>query len=218
MDKVRLVYEQTGRARWISHLDAMRTLQRVLLRAGVPIRYSEGFNPHALISILMPLSVGAESLCQIADIRVREDVNLTALPERLTAVSPEGLRFTRAYEDGEKPAALKWMEAEGLWEYDTADPAETAAALTALFSAPVQVLRRTKRGEGMFALTEHVRELTFTPEDGAVRVRCTVSCAEPVVNPDLITAAVRQNRLELAPDDARFRRLALYKIDGAAFR
>ena len=69
MDKVRLVYEQTGRARWISHLDAMRTLQRILLRAGVPIKYSEGFNPHALISVLMPLSVGTESLCQIADIR-----------------------------------------------------------------------------------------------------------------------------------------------------
>ena len=34
MDKLRLVYEQTGRARWISHLDAMRTLQRGLLRAG----------------------------------------------------------------------------------------------------------------------------------------------------------------------------------------
>ena len=74
MDKLRLVYAQTGRARWISHLDAMRTLQRGLLRAGVPLRYSEGFNPHALISIVMPLSVGTESLCQLADIRVQEEV------------------------------------------------------------------------------------------------------------------------------------------------
>ena len=135
MDKVRLVYEQTGRARWISHLDAMRTLQRVLLRAQVPIKYSEGFNPHALISILMPLSVGTESLCQIADIRLREDVDLAALPERLTAVSPEGLRFTGAYENGDKPAELKWLEVRGLWEYDEADPAKTAEALTAALEA-----------------------------------------------------------------------------------
>ena len=72
MDKLRLVYEQTRRAIWMSHLDTMRTLQRAIKRAGIPIRYSEGFNPHELISILLPLSVGTASLCQIADIRVRD--------------------------------------------------------------------------------------------------------------------------------------------------
>ena len=88
MDKIRLVYSQTGRAVWMSHLDTMRTLQRVIHRADVPIRYSEGFNPHALLSILMPLSVGTASLCQIADIRVKEDVDLPTLPERLTSPLP----------------------------------------------------------------------------------------------------------------------------------
>ena len=218
MDKLRLVYEQTGRARWISHLDAMRTLQRGLLRAGVPIRYSEGFNPHALISIVMPLSVGTESLCQLADIRVREDVDLAALPERLTAVMPEGLRFTAVYEEYDKPAVLKWLSVEGLWEYDTADPGQMAAACRELFGAPVVVTRRTKRGEGPFTITEHVRGLSFTPEAGAVRVRAAVSAAEPVVNPDLLTAAVTQNRPELAPDAAHFTRIALYKADGTVFR
>ena len=218
MDKLRLRFEQTGRARWISHLDTMRTLQRAMLRAGVPIRYSEGFNPHALLSILMPLSVGSESLCQLCDIRVREDADLAALPASLTAVRPEGLRVTEAYEDGDKPAGLKWLEAEGLWEYDTADPARTAEVCRALFAAPVQVTRRTKRGEGLFTITEHIRALEFLPEPGAVRVRCTVSCADPVVNPDLITAAVAQNLPEAAPDAAHFTRLALYKADGEPFR
>ena len=88
MDKLRLVYEQTRRAIWMSHLDTMRTLQRAIKRAGIPIRYSEGFNPHELISILLPLSVGTASLCQIADIRVREDVDIAALPAQLTAVMP----------------------------------------------------------------------------------------------------------------------------------
>ena len=106
----------------------------------------------------------------------------------------------------------------GLWEYDDADPAQKAQALTALFSAPVQVLRRTKRGEGMFAITDHVRELRFVPADGGVEVRCVVSCAEPVVNPDLLTAAVAQNKPNLAPDAAHFCRLALYKADRTTFR
>ena len=218
MDKLRLVYEQTGRARWISHLDTMRTLQRGLLRAGVPIKYSEGFNPHAQISIVMPLSVGTESLCQLSDIRVKEDVDLASLPGRLTAVMPEGLRFLDAYEDYAKPVELKWLTVEGLWEYDNADPPEMAAACRELFAAPVVVTRRTKRGEGLFTITEHIRDLTFTPEPGAVRVKATVSAAEPVVNPDLITAAVTQNRPELSPDAAHFTRLALYKADGTVFR
>ena len=106
MDKLRLVYEQTRRAIWMSHLDTMRTLQRAIKRAGIPIRYSEGFNPHELISILLPLSVGTASLCQIADIRVREDVDIAALPAQLTAVMPEGIRVTDCYENAMKPAEL----------------------------------------------------------------------------------------------------------------
>lgn len=218
MDKIRLVYEQTGRARWISHLDAMRTLQRVMNRAGVPIRYSEGFNPHALISILMPLSVGTESLCQMADIRVREDVDLSALPQLLSAVMPDGLRVTDAYEDGAKSALIKWLRVRGVWEYEDRDPTAAAQACRELFSAPVTVTRKTKRGEGPFLLTDHVRELSFTPEKDVLRVECLVSANEPVVNPDLLTAAVRRSLPGFAPDGAHFCRLALYTEDGSDFR
>ena len=180
MDKIRLVYSQTGRAVWMSHLDTMRTLQRAMNRSGVPIKYSEGFNPHALISILMPLSVGTESLCQMADIRVREEVDLAALPARLTAGMPEGIVVTDAYEDAGKPAEVKWLACEGRWEYDTADPLRMAELCRELFSAPVVVTRRTKRGEGPFTVTEHVRELTFTPEEtGRYSLRLWVQDARP---------------------------------------
>ena len=57
MDKLRLRFQKTGKAVYISHLDLMRVVQRIFLRAGTPIKYSEGFNPHALISICLPLSV-----------------------------------------------------------------------------------------------------------------------------------------------------------------
>ena len=91
-EKLRLRFEKTGRAIYISHLDLMRTMQRVFLRADCPLKYSEGFNPHALISILLPLSVGVGSVCELMDFQLREEVDLAALPERLTAVMPEGIR------------------------------------------------------------------------------------------------------------------------------
>ena len=218
MDKLRLVYEQTGRAVWMSHLDTMRTLQRAIKRAAIPIRYSEGFNPHELISILLPLSVGTASLCQIADIRVREDVDSAALPAQLTDVMPEGIRVTDCYENAMKPAELKWMRVEGVWEYDAADTEVVAAQCRALFAQPVEVLRKTKRGEGLFTVTDHVREFTFTAGDGTVTVAGIVSCADPVVNPELLTAAVRTHLPDCTPDGGRFCRMALYRADGTPYR
>ena len=218
MDKVRLLYEQTGRSVWMSHLDVMRTLQRALNRAGVPIRYSEGFNPHAQISILMPLSVGTGSLCQMADLRLKEDVDLETLPGRLTEVFPEGLRVLEAYEGGAAPAELKWLAVRGIWEYDDRDPAAAAEEIRALFAGPVDVMRRTKRGEGLFRITDHLRSLTLTPRGGGILVEATLSCNEPVVNPNLLTEALRENCPALVPDGGGFTRTAVFRADGTPFR
>ena len=76
MDKMRLRFEKTGRAIYISHLDMMRTMQRVFARAGLELKYSEGFNPHPQISIALPLSVGTGSLCEIMDFRLTSDTEL----------------------------------------------------------------------------------------------------------------------------------------------
>ena len=85
-EKLRIRFSKTGRAIWLSHLDLMRTMQRAFLRAGYPLKYSEGFNPHAQISILLPLSVGVSSVCELMDFQLRDDVDLAELPSRLTIV------------------------------------------------------------------------------------------------------------------------------------
>ena len=95
---MRLRFEKTGRAIYISHLDMMRTMQRVFARAGLEMKYSEGFNPHPQISIALPLSVGTGSLCEIMDFRLTSDTELETLPERMNAVMPEGIRVIEAYE------------------------------------------------------------------------------------------------------------------------
>ena len=118
MDKLRLRFTKTGRAIYISHLDLMHTMQRAFSRAGYALKYSEGFNPHPQISIALPLSVGAASLCEIMDFKLREDVDLSELPGRLTAVMPEGIEILEAYEPQRKFAQLKWLDVEGVFEYD----------------------------------------------------------------------------------------------------
>ena len=144
-EKLRLRFEKTGRAIYISHLDLMRTMQRVFLRADCPLKYSEGFNPHALISILLPLSVGVGSVCELMDFQLREEVDLAALPERLTAVMPEGIRALEAYPGGRKVRELKWLRVTGRYEYDNAAPADMAEKLRAFYARDAIVITRKTR-------------------------------------------------------------------------
>ena len=67
MPKHRLAFSKADTAKFISHLDLMRTFQRSFLRAGIAIKHTEGFNPHAFVSIPLPLSVGYSSQCEILE-------------------------------------------------------------------------------------------------------------------------------------------------------
>jgi radical SAM-linked protein len=220
-DKLRLRFEKTGRAVYISHLDLMRTLQRSFNRAGLPLKYSEGFNPHPQIAIALPLSVGTGSLCEIMDFKLKaeETPDLAALPERLTAVLPEGIRVTEAYEFTRKVAELKWLEIRGVFEYDERDPAEMAAKLADFYAgAPVVITKKTKRGLGETDIRPGIREIRFAAGDKLVDITTILSAQEPTINPELLAEALRQLAPELAPDFAKFTRIETYDADMQVYR
>ena len=219
MDKLRLRFRKTGRAVYISHLDLMHTMQRAFSRAGLALKYSEGFNPHPQISIALPLSVGTASLCELMDFRLREDTALETLPARLTAVMPEGIEVLEAYEPQRKTALLKWLAVEGVFAYDDRDPETMAEALTAFYAGePVVITKKTKRGMGETDIRPGIREITFQPGDKVVYITCILSAQEPTINPELLAEALRQCRPELAPDFAKFTRVKTYDADMAVFR
>ena len=57
MAEHRLLFSKTGRARYISHLDLMRTFQRVFPRTELAIKHTQGYHPHPILSIVLPLPV-----------------------------------------------------------------------------------------------------------------------------------------------------------------
>ena len=65
--------------KFISHLDLMRTIQRIIRRSGVPIEYSKGFNPHMALSLAQPLSVGVYSDGEYMDIVLTEEIKVADL-------------------------------------------------------------------------------------------------------------------------------------------
>lgn len=217
--KLRLRFSKEGRAVYISHLDLMRTLQRAFLRAGYSLKYSEGFNPHPVISILLPLGVGCASVCELMDFQLTEKADLSALPERLTAALPEGIEALEAYPGGRKVRELKWLRVAGTLEYDGRDGGKLAGPLAAFFGRKELVIqRKTKRGLGEGDIAPAIREIAFRAAPEGVRLEALISAQEPTLNPEHLTAALRQLAPELAPDFAEYRRLAVYDGEMKPFR
>lgn len=218
-EKLRLRFSKKGRAVYISHLDLMRTMQRVFLRAGCRLKYSEGFNPHPQISILLPLGVGCASECELMDFQLAAPQALDRLPAQLNAVMPEGVRALEAYPVQRKVKELKWLRVSGILEYDRADPQEMRDGLQAFFARETLVItKKTKRGVGESDIAPAIRELGFTAGEGCVRVSALISAQEPTLNPDHLVAALRQLAPELAPDFAEFTRLEVYDEKMRVFR
>lgn len=104
--KYRIKFEKGENVRFLGHLDLMRTFQRIIRRAKLPIKYSEGYNPHQIISFAQPLSVGLISECEYLEMETVENINIDELKEKINKNSPEGINIldVRIVEKNEKKA------------------------------------------------------------------------------------------------------------------
>ncbi len=104
-------FEKLGRMSWFSHLDLQSTMQRALRRAKLPVRYSQGFNPHVNLSFATALSVGLNSTCEILDVEMEAEISPEEFVEKLNAALPEGLKCHKAaLIDDKAPALMALMK------------------------------------------------------------------------------------------------------------
>ena len=95
--RVRLKFSKTGDARFLGHLELMSAVVRAVRRAGLPLRYSQGFHPMPKLSFGPPLPVGIESLEEYLDIELAGSVAPEEVLKRLNSEMPRGLHFLEAY-------------------------------------------------------------------------------------------------------------------------
>jgi len=93
---IRIHFMRGDEVKYISHLDIMRTFGRAMRRAGIPVAYTQGFNPQPIIVFGLPLAVGVTSLAEYADIELSEAVNPIDLKDTLNKELPVGLRIIDA--------------------------------------------------------------------------------------------------------------------------
>lgn len=214
---LKLRYEKTGKARWISHLDMMHMMQRAFLRAGIAIKHSEGYHPHAYVSINLPLSVGQESLCELLEFAIVDGTPPAGVPERLNAVLPEGLRAVECYESDCKVRELALLQVRVTLEYDhgAPDPA-VIAELFAREQLPVE--KRTKKGLAEVDIRPLIQKMEVRPcEDGLV-LEAVLSAQNPGLNPELLGKAIATHLPTAVPDFVRVLREETLTADGGVFR
>ena len=148
MSKLRLLFEKDGPARYISHLDLMRTFQRLFLRGGMFIKHSKGFHPHPVMSIVLPLPVGQSSCCELLDFETEQELDCAVLPALLNEGCPEGLRVLEAYEAARPVRELAYVAAEAVLDYDGGVPGGAGARLTELFARPVLIVQKKTKSPG----------------------------------------------------------------------
>ena len=217
---LRILFEKTGNAVWISHLDLMRLFQRAFKRADLPLTHTHGFNPRPSVSIALPLSVGVESRCELLDFTLdTDDVDLANLPARLNEKLIPGVRVLSAYADGRKLKDLTYMAVTVSLTYDGGVPEGAEAAIADLFAKEsIIVPKKGKNGVVDQDIKPMIRKLTLSAEEKQVILQAVICCQNPTLNPAQLSVAVEIYLPELRPDVCTCQRLEVYDMKEEIFR
>lgn len=217
----RMLFEKTGSAVYISHLDLMRLFQRAFKRAGLPLTHTHGYNPRPSVSIALPLSLGMESYCELLDFDLEgEKVSNDEILRKLNEALLPGVVGKKVYDEGLKIKHLTFLDCKVTLEYDAGVPEDAIRKLQALFRRSSLVLeKKGKNGVTQQDIIPMIRALDIqqTGEKELVLL-ARICCQNPTLNPTQLVVAVEMNLPELKPDFATFCRMEIYDENEAIFR
>ena len=145
------VFEKSERLRHIGHLDIMRAMQRALRRSGLPVNYSNGFNPHILLTFASALSVGVIGENELMDVILSQDYTPEQFLETMNRALPPDMQLKSAKVLDERAPALMASVQAASYRICIPDNAETAAKCIAAMEAflgqeTIEAERKTKSG------------------------------------------------------------------------
>ena len=216
----RLLFEKTGNAVWISHLDLMRLFQRAFKRAGLPLTHTQGYNPRPSVSIALPLSVGVDSLCEMLDFDLDgEMVPCDRICELLNRNLVEGVRVREVYENGRKIRHIAYLDCVVTLEYDQGVPQGAVEAIGELFHRPELIVsKKGKNGIVDQDIIPMIRKMAVSGDDHTVILQARVCCQNPTLNPMQLSAAIEKYLPELKADFVKCSRLEIFDETENVFR
>ena len=192
MITVRIRFEKTGEAAYISLLDLQRVFHRILKRSGLPVYYTQGFNPHIYLSFACPLSLGQESLCECCEVKTEaENPQLDTWCDVLQPYMPRGIKVLSAQQAQNKVAEIDHAS------YLVTLPVSATAALDAYNAAEnAMVVKKTKRGQKTLDLKQYLSHIDCEEAGDNIEFSVKLPCGSGEalnLNPSLLMDFLQQH-------------------------
>lgn len=187
---LRFKFKKQGSLQYISHLDLVRTMHKVIVRAKLPLWYTEGFNPKPKMIFAAPLSIGTESVCEFMDIRMKEYIDPAEAMSRINANMTGEMQITEAYYPDTKFTDLEWMSYRITIHTDGINE-ELVSDINDALSAPVVEVQK-KNSDKTTDIRPLIKSAEAVLSDDRIVIN-TVLSSDPsaFLNPEYVIKALR---------------------------
>ncbi|MCL2463205.1 MAG: TIGR03936 family radical SAM-associated protein [Defluviitaleaceae bacterium] len=205
-------YSKTGAMKYVGHLDLLRIFQRAIRRCGLPVNFSEGFNPHLRVSFALPLTLGMDGLREYTIFEMGEEVPPDEIRGRLGAVLPAGMAISgvryMAPEEKSPAALLCAADYELRFGDDSLQIKIGEAARILMESVTTEVEKKTEKGSKTVDIRPDIFEMTAS--GNTVKMKIAAGSVRSL-KPELVAQAIAPGT------EYACTRLEMYKRDGEGF-
>ena len=185
----RLGYTKGERVKYISHLDFLRCVNRSFKRAKVPVKYSQGFNPHILLNIGLPCPVGVSSICEELDIELTTSMETDEIINRMNSSLPDAIRVLWCKRKTNEPDFYDIEYARYSINFSSDKDFDTDA-----FSKENEIMieKKSKRGMKEVNIKDFIAELKISKiDEGKYFADAVISAGNKLnLKPDLLVSAL----------------------------
>ena len=202
----RLKFKKVGDLQYISHLDLQRTFNRVIKRSGIPVWYTQGFNPHMKLVFSSPLSIGSESVCEYLDLSMQGEISCAEIMERLNRELTHELCIVDAYVAERKFADIAWADYTCEIFCEGASAELAAASEKLLSTSPLNMIKTTKSGEKEIDIVSLIKKVNVSYDDarGVLVMKARLSATSTnFLNPEMLISALKRELQILSGDPSR---------------
>lgn len=199
-----LIYERDNRVKYVSHLDFVRMFGRAMRRAELPMAFSEGFNPHPLMTFALPLPVGYTSKCELLEFSLAESRSTDEIKSLLNGVLPCGVNVSEIHEGKSRMKKLD----NALYSVTPENMPEDISDF--IFRKEIIIEKKTKSGIKETDIRPDIKSIKSSGESFEMILS---SGSRANLKPEIVINAMNRYIDGYSSGDCEYCRLAIYDSD-----
>ncbi|MTI68759.1 MAG: DUF2344 domain-containing protein [Firmicutes bacterium] len=221
MKTLRVKFKKCNELKYISHLDLMRLFQRAFRRANIPVKYSEGYNPHPKFSFATALAVGVSSDGEYMDVELIKDINPDVFIDKMNQVLPEGIKILKAkYTNSKKSlmALLRWSTYVIELNFESITKEKMQSIIDDILSKEEILITKTKKKRKKVITREvdirpNIKDISILilKENKAIIKTTLRTGSAGNLKPEVLVEQIKnKENVELIDDETKIQRLDLF--------